>query len=232
MKRGWLSGTLLAVALAANCRPAVRSAGTGSGELRITVYDKAHLPREVLSAALDRLRLILQHARIASHPVLGNLADPEASLFMYVALPSYAEEPPMACGARRGIALKIVDASPGSLQEGVLGMSSPFAAFGLNVLLFNDHIRQAAVLHGLSQTMVLSYAMAHEIGHVLLMSGFHGPAGLMSSIWTKHEYQQMAAGTLAFSDEEARTMSANLRAPVCHNWRSAGRPRAGRKSLE
>jgi hypothetical protein len=182
--------------------------------LWITVYDEAHLPREVILNAFDRLRLILQRANVASHPVLGNPANPEASLFMYVAPPSETE-PQMACGARRHIALKIVASSPRSLQEDVLGMSSPFAAFGLSVRLFDDHIRKAALWHDMPYITVLPYAMAHEIGHVLLRSGSHSRWGIMSSVWTKYEYERMAHGALGFSDDETKTMSANLLAPVC-----------------
>jgi hypothetical protein len=62
---------------------------------------------------------------------------------------------------------------------------------------------------------VLSYAMAHEIGHVLLKSGSHGQSGIMTNVWTEHEYEQMVPGALAFADDEARKMSANLFIPPC-----------------
>ena len=206
----------MGAALAANGRPEVRSPVTAPDPLRITIYDGAQLSREVILDALDRLRRILQQAKVASQPVLGNPADPEASLFFYVALPSTGEDPRMACRACRDIALGIIDSSPKSLPEDVLGMSSPFAAFGLSIRLFNDHIREAALRHDLPYTIVLSYAMAHEIGHVLLRSGAHGKLGVMSSIWTEHEYWQMAHGVLVFSNAEAKTISANLQVPVCN----------------
>ena len=205
----------MAAALAANFRTAVGTPAAASDELRITVYDEAHLPPQMLFDALDRLRLILRQAKITSHPVLGDPATPEASLFMYVSLPRGGEELQIACGARRDIAVKIGGSSPGSLAHTVLGMSSPFAPFGLNVRIFDDHIREAALQHDLSGTIVLSYAMAHEIGHVLLRSCSHGEQGIMSPIWTKREYDRMNGGALVFSDDEAMKMSANFRAPVC-----------------
>jgi hypothetical protein len=213
----WVRGITLAAALAANCRSEVRSPETACNEIRITVFDEAHLPREALLDALDRLSLILWKARIVSHPVLGNPTDPEASLFMYVASPSTSEEPQKACGARREIALKIVGSSPQSLRLGVLGMASPFAALGLSVRIFNDHVSEAAFRHGLPQTIALSHAMAHEIGHVLLRKRSDGASGIMADIWTEHEYEQMARGALGFSEDEVKTMWANLQAPVCNN---------------
>lgn len=184
--------------------PGVRSSVMASDELQITVYDGAHLSREVLLEVRDRLRLILQRAKIASHPVMGNPADPEASLFVYAAPPPNGQEHRPACAARRDIALKIVDSSPKSLQSGVLGISSPFASFGVSVRVFNDHIREAALRQHLQPPIVLSYVMAHEIGHVLLRRGFHGQSGIMSSVWTKREYEQMAHGALVFSDDEVK----------------------------
>jgi hypothetical protein len=194
--------------------PEVRSSVTASDELQITVYDEGCLSREVVLEALERLRLILQGAKIANHLVVGNPADPDASLFMYVAPPSKTERQ-IACGARRHITLKIVASSPKSLQENLLGISSPFAAFGLSVRLFDDHIRKAALRHDIPYTTVLPYAMAHEIGHVLLRSGSHSQRGIMSSVWTKYEYEQMARGSLVFSDYETKNMLANLRVPLC-----------------
>jgi hypothetical protein len=180
--------------------PEVRRSVTASDELQITVYDEAHLSREVVLEVLDRLQLILQRAKIANHPLVGNPADPDASLFMYVAPPPETE-PKIACGARRHIALKIVASSPRSLPANVLGMSSPFAAFGLSVRLFDDHIREAALREHLPYTTVLPYAMAHEIGHVLLRNGSHSRLGIMSSVWKRHE---------------AKIILANLRAPLCN----------------
>jgi len=211
----WLRRISLAAVLAAHCRPEVLSAGTGPNRLRITIYDDARLPREILADAFDRLQVILQQAKIASHPVLGDRADPEASLFMYIATPSAGEESRIGCGARRDIALKIVGSSPKSLAQDVLGMSSPFVAFGLNVRMFNDHIREAALRYNLPHAAVLAYAMAHEIGHVLLRSGSHGSGGIMSGVWTAREYQQIAQGALVFSDGEAMRMWTNLLTPAC-----------------
>ncbi len=185
INKHWVRG-IMAMALAASCH----------AELKITVYDGADLPREVVLDALDRLRAILEKAGIGSRPVLGNPAEPDASLFLYVAVP-------MASGARRDIALKIVHSSPLSLPQGVLGMSSPFAPAGLNVRVFDDHVQEAAERHGVEHGLVLSYAMAHEIGHVLMQSGGHSSRGIMSAVWKKEEYARMAQGGLGFSNEDA-----------------------------
>ena len=206
----WMS---LAVVLATGCRVKAETPIAAAEEVRITIYNEARLPDKVLVKALDGLRLILEHAKVRSRAVAGDLADPEASLFMYVALPPRCKAAP--CCTRRDIALKIIGVSPRALPEKVLGMSSPFAQFGLNVRIFNDHIREAAAAHGGSYATVLSFAMAHEIGHVLLRSGAHTSWGIMSSVWTEFEYRAMSRRGLLFSAEDAKTMKANLCAPIC-----------------
>lgn len=213
--RSWVKGIMLAAVLTGTCRPEIGTPIEVSDELRITVYNEASLAPEVVRDALDRVRLILQSAKIISYTVVGNPADPEASLFVYSGTPTKGPEPGNACGARRDIALKIIGSSPKTLGKSMLGISSAYAVFGLNVKLFDDHIREAARQHDVPHAIVLSYAMAHEIGHVLLRRGFHGRRGIMSAIWTKREYEQISSGLFSFSGEEAKTMSANLRVPVC-----------------
>jgi hypothetical protein len=189
---------------------------TASDKIRVTVYDQAHLPHRVIQSAFDQLRLTLYRAGIALDAVVGDPAAEEASIFTYVTSPPHGKEQQAICGARRDIALKIVGASPTGLQETVLGMSSPFARVGLNVRLFNDHIREAASRHNRPYAIVLSYAMAHEIGHVLLRSNGHAPWGIMKSVWTEHEYAQMAgAGLMSFTDHDAKTMLCNLARRGC-----------------
>jgi hypothetical protein len=204
-----------AVVLAAGSRVRAEGQNTASAELRITIYDEAHLPQEVLSNSLDGLRLVLRKAKIRSRTVLGNLAAPEASVWMSIAPTPNDVHSAAPCGIRKDIALEIIGASPRDLRPGVLGMSSPFADFGLNVRIFGDHVREAARAHGESYATVLSFAMAHEIGHVLLRSGAHTTWGIMAREWTEFEYGQMAHRGLLFDEKDAKAIKASLSVPPC-----------------
>ena len=53
---------------------------------------------------------------------------------------------------------------------------------------------------------VLGYCMAHEIGHLLLLAGFHSSTGIMSARWRENDFKLMATGGLVFSEEEGRRM--------------------------
>jgi hypothetical protein len=212
MHAHWFMRISLAVLVAAGFRVQAETPIATSAELRITIYDEAHLEQEVLANALGGLRLILREAKIRSRTGLGDLAAPEASVFLPTRNDDHAAKP---CGTRRDIALKIIKASPRNLCRSVLGMSSPFADFGLNVCVFDDHVREAARSHGESFETVLSFAMAHEIGHVLLRSAAHTSWGIMARVWTGFEYGEMARHGLLFDTEDARAMEANLSVPPC-----------------
>jgi hypothetical protein len=57
----------------------------------------------------------------------------------------------------------------------------------------------------------LGYALAHEVGHVLLRSESHGSAGLMRGIWSRADWQCMATVGLWFTMDEASAMRRELR---------------------
>jgi hypothetical protein len=146
---------------------------------------------------------------VALDIAVGHPNDQAAS-FTYVPTPDMNHVKEAACHALREIRVEIVRSSPAGLSNGVLGMSSPFARAGVNVRLFSDHIEQGAYRHGRPYSSVLSYAMAHEIGHVLLRSVSHPAAGIMSSVWTAREYSQMDRGPLLFTSDEVKEIISNL----------------------
>lgn len=210
-----LVGVALGMLAIGSWRMTAQGPVTASAELRITIYDQAHLPREVTRSALEQLRLIFHQAGIVIEVVAGDLAADEASLFTYISLPK-GHEQEAACRARRDIALKINDISPGGVPETVLGMAAPLALTGLNARVYNQHIREAAFRHNRPYAVVLAYAIAHEIGHVLLRSSVHDQWGLMSSVWREREFARMAyAPVMFFTLDESKRMLMNLRGTGC-----------------
>jgi hypothetical protein len=185
--------------------------------LQVTVYDNALLTKEVREAAFDGLRRIFRQSGIALQLVEGDLSAPEASLVIYPATPRPGHEQEAACRARRDIALLIVPAAPSGLAKAVLGIAQPLAGEGVNVRIFDDRIRGAALRENRAYAAVLSHAIAHEIGHVLLRSGAHSGRGLMSGVWTAFEYGWMANGLMFFADDEARKMQMNMDGSSCRD---------------
>jgi hypothetical protein len=77
---------------------------------------------------------------------------------------------------------------------------------------------------------LLGYAMAHELGHLLLGTNSHSPTGLMRADWRTKDLIDMSQGGLRFSEEQARAMKAKLSTFASRKESSLGRPSAGRSS--
>jgi len=75
---------------------------------------------------------------------------------------------------------------------------------------------------------LLGYAMAHELGHLLLGTNSHSPTGLMRPDWRTKDLTGMAQGGLVFSEEQAQRMRAKLSTFALRKESSLGRPSAGR----
>jgi len=84
---------------------------------------------------------------------------------------------------------------------------------GTMASVFVTPVRAQAADANVSWVMLLSYAAAHEVGHLLLGDQAHVPRGLMREHWDRSDYRAMAQGYLFFTDEQTRTL-ANLYGPV------------------
>ena len=149
-----------------------------AAQLRITVYDKAKVSVQVSETVVLSLRRIFRQSGIEIEWIAGVPSAPEASLMIYEPLRT-GHELELACRARRDIALDILPAAVPGIKKQVLGMAQPLTRTGLNVRIFDDHIREAAERENRAYAIVLAHAMAHEIGHVLLRSYTHTGRGLM-----------------------------------------------------
>jgi hypothetical protein len=87
-----------------------------------------------------------------------------------------------------------------------LGMSIADHDGGTYATLFLRPAEEKASDANLPRSIVLAYAAAHEIGH-LLLGGAHCPQGLMKAIWNQNDFQAMAQNNLHFSREQARELT-------------------------
>ena len=183
-------------------------------QLRITVYDKAKVLDQVGQTVVFSLRRIFRQSGIDIEWVTGVADAAEASLMIYEPLRT-GHELELGCLARRDIALDILPSAVRGVKKQVLGMSQPLSRTGLNVRIYDDHIREAAARENRSYAIVLSHAMAHEIGHVLLRSFTHTGRGLMSDVWRSREYDWMGKEALFFTAADSRKMRVTLSGTAC-----------------
>lgn len=130
------------------------------------------------------------------------------------------------CGLDRRAAAAAAPGAP--LTIGVAVMSRESAAFRSSIppevmgavvrdnqghatawVLF-ERIERASDRFALDSGLVLGQAMAHEIGHLLLPRGTHGPAGIMRASWRMEDMRDGVQGQLGFSEAEAALIHARL----------------------
>jgi hypothetical protein len=61
-----------------------------------------------------------------------------------------------------------------------------------------------------TESHILGYAIAHEVGHLLLNMARHPSSGIMRGSWKLNELRAIAAGTLRFTTEEAGKLRAEV----------------------
>ena len=57
---------------------------------------------------------------------------------------------------------------------------------------------------------VLAYAMAHEMGHLMLPAPAHAASGIMRADWNGDDFRHIADGSLAFTPEQARAIQTKV----------------------
>ncbi len=76
--------------------------------------------------------------------------------------------------------------------------------------VYYRRVAQQAQQYDVPYAMVLASAIAHELGHLLLGSHEHAPAGLMRACWRREEFRQAAQGRLRFSAAELAAIRTRL----------------------
>jgi hypothetical protein len=117
------------------------------------------------------------------------------------------------CVQRTGISKRIVMrvvAKPYKSMENVHGEMLGFAVADLHggtcATVFRKSAEDMAGELNHPWTMVLAYAAAHEVGHLLLGYQAHSPRGLMKATWDVRDVWAMAQGQLHFSLEQTREL--------------------------
>jgi hypothetical protein len=139
---------------------------------------------------------------------------------------------------RAGIALRWVDCSPTNMDANQLkscvpavqpriflkilpeSMAGRFglseAAFGLalgrqEAYIFAERVKLLALRKGVSESAILGYVMAHEMGHLLLGPGSHAPDGIMSADAPIQVFRDAGQGRLpTFTPAQVRQIHARL----------------------
>jgi hypothetical protein len=97
------------------------------------------------------------------------------------------------------ISILIQDRTATNDHPGALAYAMPFAPTGFRVVIFYDRVlfttdRPSAEL--------LGHVIAHEVGHMLIGTVSHAPAGVMKARWTVQELAVMRSHPLPFASSD------------------------------
>jgi len=111
------------------------------------------------------------------------------------------------------LSLQLLRSSRG-LRTSTVGISFLEHGEGCYADLFYEPIVNLQVTTHVDPSVVLGYAMAHELGHLLLGVNSHSPSGLMRAHWTRADLANASKGKLQFSRQESFRIMNRLAARV------------------
>jgi hypothetical protein len=197
--KSWKTGLFL-------CLLSTAAVGQGrpDAKLLIVVYDKAHVGSKTMERSERLAGTIVLKAGIQSSWDAGPVEDLGNLGMDFTAYPGRECQAEPISGILR---LQILSHAPGGLAAQALGFSLPCARRGVQVTIYADRVADVSETGGPTFGRVLAYAMAHELGHVLLHSDRHEDTGLMKDIWSKSDWQRAAVSVISFSPSEARQIA-------------------------
>jgi hypothetical protein len=182
---------LLLLALAGDARGLSAQAAA----LQVQVYDYAGLSPAALHAFITSTQEILTGAGISVE------VD---------ACPRGVSTP---CESRRGsfrqVVIRVVAEAPRNNREARwqhLGQSIATHDGGTYASVFLNLAEEEAAETNLPRMLILSYAAAHEVGHLLLGDEAHTSQGLMKADWESDEFRAIAQNRFRFSPEQTREL--------------------------
>jgi hypothetical protein len=117
------------------------------------------------------------------------------------------------CESRRGsfrqVVIRVIAGAPRENRETRwqhLGQSIATHDGGTYASVFLNLAEEEAAETNLPRMLVLSYAAAHEVGHLLLGDQAHTPQGLMKADWESDAFRAIAQNRFRFSPEQTREL--------------------------
>ena len=92
----------------------------------------------------------------------------------------------------------------------LLGYAAMTSEGGAYITVFINPAQRKARVGSLDDGVFLGYAVAHEIGHLLLGANSHSTSGIMRPAWRPVDEEWMAKGVLVFDARQAKQMRSKL----------------------
>jgi hypothetical protein len=79
---------------------------------------------------------------------------------------------------------------------------------GGTAFVYRDRVLDVVSARNLTVATVLAYAVAHEVGHLLLPAPSHATSGIMNADWDGRDFRDMAGDGLRFTRAQANAIRA------------------------
>jgi len=175
--------------------------------LCVHVYNLAAVAPQTMKWARSETTRIFIRAGIGISWEQPPLASPEARLWdlnISPVLLSRSRE-------RSCLVVSVLQDLSSAAYPGALGFALPFARSGVSAEIIYRRVELLAASVGVAPEVLLAYTMAHEMGHVLLRSSNHAPAGIMQGHWNAGNWRLASFGMMNFLPQEAKQMRQGLR---------------------
>jgi hypothetical protein len=179
-------------------------------EVPVRLYDTTGMAGPVRASALETARITLAGANVPIRwmDCAAGQAVPRCATATEAGervLRVVRAGGPRSAGA--GAAALHSPASPLPLGDAFVDLA---AGSGVLATVYLDRITALAQVSGSSVAILLGYAIAHEIGHLLLGTNTHGTRGLMRPVWSRDEVRRGHAADWTFSESEMTAIRARL----------------------
>jgi len=171
--------------------------------LTVSVFNDAGVEPSVWSQAQNRATEIMRHSGISviwldcGFPA-GRMPDSNCSAISYPA----------------HLSVRVV-AKVSPVKGDIFGQTFQNAAGeGNYVLVYYAGIKTFRAATTVPTGELLGCVIAHELGHLLLGTASHSPAGLMSGVWQDAELQQAVRHNLFFTSSEGDRMRFHFAAAI------------------
>lgn len=96
-------------------------------------------------------------------------------------------------------------------QQFGTSVTSAKGGFPTHAYVFKDRIVDFAAAERAPWTSLIGTVIAHEIGHLLLGTDSHFPAGIMRGSWSREDVKDAQMGVLTFTSRQADQLRADVR---------------------
>ena len=194
--------SLLAIGTSALAQTSGGDAGTTTQSLplEVHVYNLSGASRRTLDQAMKEVARIFAITGVEVLWQEGRADALEANISDQRGAGSQNHEPDL----RKYLVVRISPGLPEASLPDEMGYSLPDARFGPHAEIFYNRIERVGASGEIDLATLLGYAIAHEIGHVLLSPMEHSPVGIMKARWGKVDYEDAAHGHLRFTSEQCK----------------------------